>query len=116
MAFAAAAAAAAGGRGAPLTAAFFHVFRVLAAFFGPLPVEIPAKTGGIFMPNLTTILKRDGRTVPYDEAKIAAAIPKVTHSGLTGTMAFDADGERKDAEIAILEEKGGKFDVIEMVK
>ena len=28
------------------------------------------------MPNLTTILKRDGRTVPYDETKIAAAIAK----------------------------------------
>ena len=42
--------------------------------------------------------------------------PTTSGSGLTGTMAFDPDGERKDAEIAILEEKGGKFDVIEMVK
>ena len=62
---------------------------------------------------LADAIKQAGST---DKAKIAAAIPKVTHSGLTGTMAFDADGERKDAEIAILEEKGGKFDVIEMVK
>ena len=62
---------------------------------------------------LADAIKQAGST---DKAKIAAAIPKVTHSGLTGAMAFDADGERKDDEIAILEEKGGKFDVIEMVK
>lgn len=51
-----------------------------------------------------------------DKAKIAAAIPTVSVTGLTGTVGFNPNGERKDAEIAILQEKGGKFDVIQMVK
>ena len=33
-----------------------------------------------------------------------------------GTIAFMADGERKDAEVAILEAKGGKFTLVESVK
>ncbi len=51
-----------------------------------------------------------------DSVKIAAALPKVSVKGLSGTIAFQPDGERKDAEIAILESKGGKFSLVEVVK
>ena len=48
--------------------------------------------------------------------KIAAALPTVSVSGLSGTVAFLPDGERKDAEVAILEAKSGKFTLVESVK
>lgn len=51
-----------------------------------------------------------------DKAKIAAALPKVNYEGLSGKVAFEASGERQGAQIAILEEKGGKFGVLKMVK
>ena len=51
-----------------------------------------------------------------DAVKIAAALPTVSVNGLSGTVAFLPDGERKDAEVAILEAKGGKFTLVESVK
>lgn len=62
---------------------------------------------------LADAIKAAGST---EKGKIAAAIGQVARDGLTGHLAFDGYGERKDAEIAILEEKDGKFEVIEMVK
>ena len=51
-----------------------------------------------------------------DRVKIAAALPQVSVDGLSGKLSFLPDGERKDAEIAILESKGGKFVLVETVK
>ena len=51
-----------------------------------------------------------------DATKIAAALPGVSVTGLSGAVAFLPDGERKDAEVAILEAKGGKFTLVESVK
>ena len=51
-----------------------------------------------------------------DASKVAAALPSVSVNGLSGTVAFLPDGERKDAEVAILEAKGGKFTLVESVK
>ncbi|MFB2538079.1 MULTISPECIES: branched-chain amino acid ABC transporter substrate-binding protein [unclassified Acinetobacter] len=51
-----------------------------------------------------------------DAKKIAETLPTITHSGMTGNMAFLADGERKDAEVAIMEAKGGHFALSKMVK
>ena len=51
-----------------------------------------------------------------DKAKIAAEIQNVNIDGLTGKVAFMPNGERKDAEIAILQDKAGKFELIETVK
>ena len=51
-----------------------------------------------------------------DATKIAAALPSVGVTGLSGSIAFLPDGERKDAEVAILEAKGGKFTLVESVK
>ena len=42
---------------------------------------------------------------PHDSLKIAAALPKVKYQGLTGMIAFEPNGERLNAEIAILELK-----------
>ena len=46
----------------------------------------------------------------------AAALPKVKFEGLTGTIAFEPNGERLNAEIAILERKNKAFKVVEILK
>ena len=53
---------------------------------------------------------------PHDSAKIAAALPKVKVQGLTGAIAFQPDGERLNAELAILELKGKAFQVVAVLK
>lgn len=58
-------------------------------------------------------VKKAGST---ERDKVAAALKSVEVDGLTGKVAFQENGERKDAEISILQENGGKFDVIDLVK
>lgn len=53
---------------------------------------------------------------PHDSLKIAAALPKVKFTGLTGTIAFEPNGERLNAEIAILQLKDKVFKVVEILK
>ena len=53
---------------------------------------------------------------PHDSLKIAAALPKVKFEGLTGTIAFEPNGERLNAEIAILKLKNKAFKVVEILK
>ena len=53
---------------------------------------------------------------PHDSLKIAAALPKVKFEGLTGTIAFEPNGERLNAEIAILQLKDKVFKVVEILK
>lgn len=53
---------------------------------------------------------------PHDSLKIAAALPKVKFAGLTGTIAFEPNGERLNAEIAILQLKDKVFKVVEILK
>lgn len=53
---------------------------------------------------------------PHDSLKIAAALPKVKYQGLTGMIAFEPNGERLNAEIAILELKNKAFKVVEILK
>jgi len=51
-----------------------------------------------------------------DPAKFAPEIFNVTFTGATGNVAFDAKGDRKDAEMTIFTMKGGKLDPIAVVK
>lgn len=53
---------------------------------------------------------------PNDSVKIAQALAKVSIQGLSGTFAFKPDGERLNAEIAILEAKKGQFVLLETIK
>lgn len=59
-------------------------------------------------------IKQSG--APHDSLKIAAELPKINIKGLTGMVAFMPDGERKDAELAILELQNKKFNVVEILK
>ena len=51
-----------------------------------------------------------------DPAKYLAGLAKDEFAGATGKIAFDAKGDRKDAEITIFTMKGGKIEPIAVVK
>lgn len=58
-------------------------------------------------------IKKAGST---DAVKVAEAMKGLSLTGLSGTIAFDDIGERKDAVITISESKGGKFVTVDQVK
>jgi branched-chain amino acid transport system substrate-binding protein len=51
-----------------------------------------------------------------DPAKYLPELQKIAFNGATGPIAFDAKGDRKDAEITIFTMKGGKIEPIAIVK
>jgi branched-chain amino acid transport system substrate-binding protein len=51
-----------------------------------------------------------------DPAKYLPALHKISYNGATGSISFDAKGDRKDAEITIFTMKGGKIEPIAVVK
>jgi branched-chain amino acid transport system substrate-binding protein len=51
-----------------------------------------------------------------DPAKYLPELQKISYHGATGPIAFDAKGDRKDAEITIFTMKGGKIEPIAVVK
>ena len=51
-----------------------------------------------------------------DPAKFTPELFKITFKGATGTVAFDAKGDRKDAEMTIFTLKGGKVEPITVIK
>jgi branched-chain amino acid transport system substrate-binding protein len=51
-----------------------------------------------------------------DPAKYLPELAKIEYSGATGRIAFDAKGDRKDAEMTIFTMKGGKLEPIAIVK
>jgi len=51
-----------------------------------------------------------------DPAKYLPELKKISFTGATGRIEFDAKGDRKDAEITIFTMKGGKIDPIAVVK
>ena len=51
-----------------------------------------------------------------DPAKYLPELAKISYKGASGPIAFDAKGDRKDAEITIFTMKGGKIEPIAVVK
>jgi branched-chain amino acid transport system substrate-binding protein len=51
-----------------------------------------------------------------DPAKYLPELAKLEYAGATGKIAFDAKGDRKDAEMTIFTMKGGKLEPIAIVK
>ena len=51
-----------------------------------------------------------------DPAKYLPELAKLEHAGATGQIAFDAKGDRKDAEMTIFTMKGGKIEPIAVIK
>ena len=51
-----------------------------------------------------------------DPAKYLPELQKIAFNGATGPIAFDAKGDRRDAEITIFTMKGGKIEPIAIVK
>ena len=56
---------------------------------------------------LVEAIKKAGTT--DDSAKVALAMQSVQAKGLSGDIAFEPSGERKDGMITILEQKGKEF-------
>jgi branched-chain amino acid transport system substrate-binding protein len=51
-----------------------------------------------------------------DPAKYAPEIGKISYTGATGKIEFDAKGDRKDAEMTIFTMKGGKIEPVAIIK
>jgi len=51
-----------------------------------------------------------------DPAKYLPELAKIEYQGATGKIAFDAKGDRKDAEMTIFTMKGGKLEPIAIIK
>jgi branched-chain amino acid transport system substrate-binding protein len=51
-----------------------------------------------------------------DPVKYLPALQKIDFAGATGRIAFDAKGDRKDAEMTIFTMKGGKLTPIAIIK
>ncbi|MFM9887373.1 MAG: branched-chain amino acid ABC transporter substrate-binding protein [Burkholderiales bacterium] len=51
-----------------------------------------------------------------DPAKYLSALAGISHAGATGKIAFDAKGDRKDAEITIFTMKGGKIEPLAVLQ
>ena len=51
-----------------------------------------------------------------DPAKYLPELAKIDFTGATGKIAFDAKGDRKDAEMTIFTMKGGKLAPIAIIK
>src|SRR5256885_12732389 len=51
-----------------------------------------------------------------DPAKYLPELQKISFTGATGKIEFDAKGDRKDAEMTIFTMKGGKLEPIAVVK
>ena len=51
-----------------------------------------------------------------DPAKYLPELQKISFTGATGKIAFDAKGDRKDAEMTIFTMKGGKLEPVAIVK
>jgi branched-chain amino acid transport system substrate-binding protein len=51
-----------------------------------------------------------------DPAKYLPELQKISYKGATGTIEFDAKGDRKEAEITIFTMKGGKLEPLAVVK
>lgn len=58
-------------------------------------------------------IKKAGST---DPAKVAAAIKGLTVEGLSGPIAFEDNGERKNAFITIMEDKDNKFVAVDKIQ
>jgi len=62
---------------------------------------------------LIEAMKKAGSAEP---AKYLAGLQKIEYNGATGRIAFDAKGDRKDAEMTIFTIKGGKLAPIAIIK
>jgi branched-chain amino acid transport system substrate-binding protein len=51
-----------------------------------------------------------------DPAKYLAEVAKIEYAGVTGKIAFDDKGDRKDAEMTIFTMKGGKIEPVAVIK
>ena len=51
-----------------------------------------------------------------EPAKYLAELQKISFTGATGSISFDAKGDRKDAEMTIFTMKGGKIEPIAVIK
>ncbi|CAD6515560.1 Leucine-, isoleucine-, valine-, threonine-, and alanine-binding protein [Paraburkholderia metrosideri] len=62
-----------------------------------------------------TIIAAVQQTQSTDPAKLVAAIHAIDRQGVTGTIAFDSEGNLKDPAFTIYQVKGGSWDVVDIL-
>ena len=79
--------------------------------FGPTKLYAP-----FFYDATNVVIEAMKRADSTDPAKFTPEIYKLTHAGATGAIAFDAKGDRKDAEMTIFRMREGKIVPVAIVK
>jgi len=90
--------------GLPATAASKEFLDAFNAKFGPTKLYAP-----FFYDATNVVIKAMRRADSTDPAKFGPEIRNVVLDGATGRIAFDAKGDRKDAEMTLFRMQGGKI-------
>ena len=97
--------------GLPADAASTDFLTAFKAKYGPTKLYAP-----FFYDSTNVIIDAMRRADSVDPAKFGPEIYNVSLNGATGKIAFDAKGDRKDAEMTIFRMHGGKITPIAIVK
>ena len=97
--------------GLPREAASKEFTAAFRARFGEIKQYAPFFYDGAL--SAVEAMKRAGST---DPAKFAPELFKVSFSGATGPVQFDAKGDRKDAEMTIFRMQGGRIVPVAIVR
>jgi len=97
--------------GIPASAASRDFLDAFNAKYGPTKLYAP-----FFYDATNVMIEAMRKADSADPAKFVPEVYKLTVNGATGTIAFDAKGDRKDAEMTIFRMQGGKIVPVAIVK
>lgn len=85
--------------------------RYKAKFASEVQLYSPYSYDAVYV--IAEAIKKAGKP---DRAAVAAALPSVTHSGVTGEIAFDEKGDIKGGAISLYEVRDGKIEYVSTVR
>ncbi len=97
--------------GLPASAASPAFLTAFTAKYGPTKLYAP-----FFYDATNVVIAAMQRADSVDPAKFTPEIRNVVLDGATGRIAFDAKGDRKDAEMTIFRMRGGKIEPVAVVR
>ncbi len=97
--------------GLPSSAASPAFLSAFTAKYGPTKLYAP-----FFYDATNVVIAAMQKADSVDPAKFAPEIRNVVLDGATGRIAFDAKGDRKDAEMTIFRLRGGKIEPVAVVR
>jgi branched-chain amino acid transport system substrate-binding protein len=97
--------------GIPASAASREFLDAFNAKFGPTKLYAP-----FFYDAANVMIEAMVRADSTDPARFVPEVYKLTLDGATGKIAFDAKGDRKDAEMTIFRMRGGKIVPVAIVR